>query len=225
MGAEQAWRADTSKAADRTRTGLLLLVIGAVLSAIPFISIVGALILLIAVILIYMGAVAFGEQHRMYVVWSIVTWILIFIGVLVSVVVIGLQLAAAIIEERPPAEMLSTWTAFVIAYAVGGAAFGIPYLLITYRLQEDDGRKVLWLAFVVQAGVLVGVAAALYSQMEAFINEIVSGYGTSLFLGGQLGPEALAGLTNLVWAYAFYLAYRRVADGRLEPVRMGGQQG
>ncbi len=151
-------------------------------------------------------------------VWSIITWVIIFIAYTVSMGVFGLQIARAIVQERPPEELLGPFAAFLIASAVGTRAFGIPYLLITYQVQEDTGKRVLWAAFAVQAAVTVGVAWYQSSRLEYFLDVISRG---GLFLGARLSPEALAGMTSLVWAYAYYLAYRRVAEGSLPPVHEG----
>ncbi len=210
----------TVREVDRTATGLLLLVIGSVLSAIPFINIIGAILALVAVILIYLGARAFGDRHRMYVVWSIVTWVLFFIATLAFIAFVSFQLARAIIEARPSEEMRPIWTSFVVGLGVISIPFLIPYLLITYQLQDAAGRSVLWAALVIDAAVIAGMSWYLYGQMEYFVDQVASGYGVGfagLSFGGQLGWQSLVGLTNLVWAIAYYLPYRRIQRGELTP--------
>src|SRR2546426_7874767 len=82
-GLPSAWDAERRKQIDRTKTGLLLLLIGGLISWIPIIGVFGALLLLIGAILVILRRKAFGSTHARNVVIAIVLY---FVGVLVWII-------------------------------------------------------------------------------------------------------------------------------------------
>src|SRR2546422_5169075 len=91
-GLPSAWDAERRKQIDRTKTGLLLLLIGGALSWIPLIRIVGGLLLLIGAIFVIIGRKALGSTHSRNVGISIVPF---FVGVIIGVIA-GLLFAPAV---------------------------------------------------------------------------------------------------------------------------------
>src|SRR2546425_8991822 len=91
-GLPSAWDAGRRKQIDRTKTGLLLLLIGGLISWIPIIGLLGALLLLIGAILVILGRKAFGSTHARNVVIPVV---LFFFGVVVGIIA-GVLFAAAV---------------------------------------------------------------------------------------------------------------------------------
>src|SRR3989442_2080632 len=77
------WEAERQKQINRTKTGLLLLLIGGLISWIPFIGLLGSLLLLIGAILVIIGRKAFGSTHARNVVLAIV---LFFVGIIICVI-------------------------------------------------------------------------------------------------------------------------------------------
>ena len=51
---------------DQTKTGLLLAIIGIILSAVPFVPYVGSILIIIGIVLIWVGRDAFGERHSSF---------------------------------------------------------------------------------------------------------------------------------------------------------------
>src|SRR5438128_11997416 len=80
-GLPSAWDADRRKQIDRTKTGLLLLLIGGLISWIPIDGILGGLLLLIGAILVILGRKAFYSPHARNVVIAI---LLFFIGIIIA---------------------------------------------------------------------------------------------------------------------------------------------
>lgn len=197
---------------ERTRTGLILLIIGFVISAIPIVGAIGFILVIVAVILLLISAKALGSPHRSFVVWSIVSWFIVLAALVAVLFIIIFQMVYAYVGGTP-GRAAGFWTVFVIAVGAGSAAFGIPNFLITYKLQDDTGRKVLWLALAVQ--VAAGVAVAWYFNgfYEVFLEAVESGSPGSFPFTGY-GLENLLGLANLVWAIPYYLAYKRVSEGK-----------
>src|SRR2546427_10291171 len=91
-GLPSAWDAERRKQIDRTKTGVLLLLIGTLLQWLPLISIIGVILLLVGAILVILGRKAFGPAHARKVMISI---LLFFIGVIIAVVA-GIILAGAL---------------------------------------------------------------------------------------------------------------------------------
>src|SRR5207245_8237976 len=82
-GLPSAWDADRRKQIDRTKTGLLLLLIGGLISWIPILGILGGLLLLIGAILVILGRQAFGSTHRRNVVIAIR---LLLVGIIIRII-------------------------------------------------------------------------------------------------------------------------------------------
>src|SRR2546426_7467820 len=82
-GLPSAWDAERRKQIDRTKTGLLLLLIGGLISWIPLIGVVGGLLLLIGAIFLIIGRKTFCSTHAPDVAISI---LLFFVGVLFRVI-------------------------------------------------------------------------------------------------------------------------------------------
>ena len=56
---------------DRTKTGLLLLIVGLLVGPVPFIGIIGGILEIIGAILVILGRNAFGKPHSNYAIWSV----------------------------------------------------------------------------------------------------------------------------------------------------------
>src|SRR5947209_16915521 len=100
-GLPSAWDAERRKQIDRTKTGLLLLLIGGLISWIPLVGILGALLLLIGAILVIIGRKAFGSTHARNVVIAIVLYL---VGILVGIIAAVLFTAAvfsAVASQNP----------------------------------------------------------------------------------------------------------------------------
>ncbi|HYY48795.1 MAG TPA: hypothetical protein VFA17_08970 [Thermoplasmata archaeon] len=103
---------ERQKQINRTRTGVLLLLIGSLLSWIPFVGLLGGLMTLIGAILVILGRKAFGATHARNVVWSIVLFFLAIIIVAVgAIAVMGSAFAGG--SNVAPASLL-------IVAAIGG---------------------------------------------------------------------------------------------------------
>src|SRR5213592_907352 len=62
-GLPSAWDAERRKQIDRTKTGVLLLLIGTLIGWLPIIGVLGGLLVLIGAILVILGRKAFGAAH------------------------------------------------------------------------------------------------------------------------------------------------------------------
>lgn len=218
LGATAPGRAthDSARAGERTKTGLLLLVIGFVLAAIPFVNFVAIVVLIVAVVLVFLGADAFGDRHRRFVIGSIVLYVVILVAFVIVLASLLFQLFVGGVPGTPPEPPEPVWQAFVIGVGVTSAAFAVPLLLITYNLQDATGRRILWAALAIEVAVS-GVEAWYLLPLSGVLAAAVAGDLT--FLGGLTGDPItyLFALSSLPWAFAYYLAYRRAATPPAAP--------
>lgn len=201
---------------ERTKTGLLLLVVGFVLSAVPIVNVVAIFVLIAAVILLLLGASPFGGRHRRFVVISVILFLVIFVAIGVLVANLLFQFVLTGITGAPLELPEPAWRSFVIGVGIASAAFAVPYLLITYELQDLKGRQMLWVAGGVQvAGSGLNVwyslplAGSFTGEIPAF--QVITGDPVSY----------LFALTALPWAFAYYLAYRRLTAPPVAPPSTG----
>src|SRR5881628_1883343 len=99
-GLPSAWDVGRRKQIDRTKTGLLLLLIGGLISWIPIIGLLGGVLLLVGAILVILGRKAFGSTHARNVVLAIV---LFFVGIIIGViagVLFGVAVFSAVASQN-----------------------------------------------------------------------------------------------------------------------------
>ncbi len=212
---------ERARGVDRTKTGALLLLIGSLISWIPFVAVIGYLLILIGAILVILGRKAFGTQHARNVVVSIVLFI---VGILV---VLGVAVAALISNLAgsigpggsvvlTPALQAAALSAGLLGGIVAAFVIGIAELLFTYGLQAQPGRILLWAAY----GANVALSFAMFLLLSPLASSVVTqaDYAT---LAALQGTYALLGaVPALLFAAADYLAYSRINRGEI-PARAG----
>ncbi len=207
---------DRSKRIDRTKTGVLLLLIGSLLSWIPDIGFVGFLLIFIGAILVILGRKAFGPAHTRNVVVSIILFI---VGV---IVIIGVALVAALANigsvvgpggtvNITPAFLASTASASLLAAIVGAIIIGIAELLFTYAIQSQTGRLLLWAAYAAN----IALAVVLY----ILLSPLYAGVVTQAQFDSVATTQTTYGLLNaipaLLFAGADYLVWSRISRGEI----------
>lgn len=217
-------QAERRKWIDRTKTGLLILLIGGLLSWVPIIGIIGALLLLIGAILVILGRKAFGPTHARNVVLAIV---LFFVGIIIGAI-FGAALFFAIFSasSQTPQDAARTITnafnTFFIGLIVATAISGLASVLFTYGLQQQTGKILLWAGY----GASVALTIAIFIIVSPLIVNAVS----SAFSSGSYNPapivavqsqmstlELLEVIPSLLFAGATYLAWSRVNRGEIPP--------
>lgn len=217
---------------DKTKTGLLLLIIGTVLSPIEYLNIPGVLIILVGALLVILGRKSFGDVHSRNTIVSAIVYI---VGATaVSLGAIGVF--AAEFEAGSPAansgsinaalfsqSLGNAFQAFLIATAVGGAIIGLAQVLFTYALQIQTGKIFLWLGYfstivvsVVEAVMMPPIIsnAALRAQLDGLSSPAFGNLQSQLLLVGLLGF-----IPALFYANAFYLARERIERKEIPETR------
>src|SRR2546427_4609004 len=213
------WEADRQKGVRRTKTRLLLLLIGALLSWIPFgISLLGALLLLIGAIFVILGRKAFGAGHSRNVVLAIVLFFVRVIGT----IILGGIFVGAIISAAGCADPAVLAHAFVrasntrlIGVIVVSAISGIGSVLFTYALQQQIGKILLWAGYAANVAIAIAVYAIISPLFAAAFTQATSGgtYDPGPLLAVQSQATALVILSvipSVLFAAATYLAWSRV---------------
>lgn len=207
------------KQIDRTKTGILLLLIGTLLSWIPIIQFIGFLLLLIGAILVILGRKAFGPAHSRNVIVSIILFV---VGIAGSFA-LGFALAIALVpvilgQTADPNALQNAFTTLFVGEIILAAVAGIASVLFTYQLQNPTGRILLWAGY----GSSVGVQVAVFLIAAPLLQDAVSQYIASgdpsalLALQGQTGVlELLSVIPALIFTGANYIAWSRINRGEI----------
>ena len=212
---------DTTREIDRTKTGVILLAIGALLSWMPVVGILGSLLVLVGAILVILGRDAFGAKHARNVGVAIV---LFFIGVLGSLALLGLASSGVVTSGMPPDQAEAAVTAAFSNLLISGILLVVisdlsPVLFI-WELLNGTGRAVILLAYLAAIGIAVLVYATIMPQLPA---ALVAAYSAS---PPNLGPIAsldsevnglhlLQVIPALLDALAAYIAWSRIDTGEI----------
>jgi len=219
------WEAERQKQVGRTKTGLLLLLIGGLISWLPFgIGILGSLLLLIGAIFVILGRKAFGAGHSRNVVLAIVLFFVGVIGAIILVVGLAASLFAASAGSSDPATVANAFAnafnSFLIGVIVVSAISGIASVLFTYALQQQIGKILLWAGYVANVAIAIAVYAIISPLIASAVSQAISG-GTynPVPLENVRSQETALGILSLIpsilFAAAAYLAWSRVNRGEI----------
>jgi len=224
-GLPSAWDAERRKQIDRTKTGVLLLLIGTLLQWLPLISIVGVILLLVGAILVILGRKAFGPAHARKVVISI---LLFFIGIIIAVVA-GIILAGAIISgffggTPSQAAVQSALNNYLIVAFVATVVSGLAAVFFTYELQNQTGRYLLFAGYaaavIIQIAIYVIVSQAIATAIAAMFpngtyNPTQAVVALANFSSQAQTLALLSGIPALLYAGANYIAWTRINKGEI----------
>ncbi len=210
----------------RTKTGVLLLLIGTLIGWLPVIGIVGAILIFVGAILVILGRKAFGAAHSRNVFLSILLFIVGIVIGAVAVISLAFSIASSIIPGNPPtqAAVTSAFNNFLIILLVGVIVSGLATVFFTYAIQDKRGRMLL----------LGGYAANVIIQIAVLvvISQAVGTFVAAMFPGGTYNPaqatlavadfsarvQALGYLSvipALINAAAYYLVWNRINKGEI----------
>ncbi len=223
------WEAERRKQINWTRSGILVLLIGALLSWIPKIGGIGGIFTLIGAILVIIGRKAFGTAHRRNVVVSI---ILFFVGIAVAIVGAVVVVLVAVGDVMPgmteaqlTALLSGAFTNLLIVVAAGTFIAGLASVFFTYALQETEGRVILWAAYGATVGVQIAILVAtlpLVPTIAAQVAHQIVTTGTvdsteisAAVEGASTWLSLLNAIPAVLYAAANYLAWTRIHKGEI----------
>ncbi|MGQ0796860.1 MAG: hypothetical protein ACT4OI_03210, partial [Methanobacteriota archaeon] len=215
------WEMERRKQVDRTKTGILLLLIGVLLAWIPVIQLIGYLLILIGTILVFAGRKAFQAPHPRNAGLSMGLVITGIIGFVAVFVVFFIVLLASISTTDPTTAVTAAVNALnvlLVGLIVVVAIFGLALVYATYSLQPPMGRIVLWAAF----GAGLGVQVAIFAIVASAIGPILSGVISTGTLAEVEALQARANLfgflsivSDVLFAVGYYLAWSRINRGEI----------
>jgi len=212
------------KKISQTMTGLLLLIIGLLLSWIPYILYIGGILELIGVILVIIGREAFGVRHGKYVIYAVVIYSIGF----VAGFILGFSFATTIVSATSGgassssslATIMSAFESLLWGSLVISAVMGISTVMLVYLLEEANGRMLLWVAFAAQIavgtlGIIIIGPLISHAVALAFASSPPSPTPI-LNLDSELTSlRFLSAIPSVIFAFAYYLAWKRIDKGSI----------
>src|SRR6266852_1185243 len=201
------WEVARTNKINNTLTGLLLLVIGALISWIPFAGAIGGIVGFIGAILILVGREPFGENHVRNTTLALIFFI---VGITVTIFGFFYAIVYGVSTAINGGSSSSIVALFSIIFVIGGAIFGLSEVLLTYSLQKSHGRTLLWTAYAISIALgLVNLVILPFSSGGFWT--LYFGTGVFLFTG------FLAAIPAAIYGTAFYLASERIVRHEIPP--------
>jgi hypothetical protein len=204
---QNAWEVARTNKINNSLTGLLLLVIGVLISWLPFAGAIGGIVGFIGAILVLVGREPFGEAHVRNTTLALIFFI---VGITVTIFGFFYALVYSATSAFGGGSSSSIVGLFSIIFIIGGAIFGLSEVLLTYSLQKSQGRTLLWTAYAIS--IVLGL-------VNLFILPFGSGgfwtifFGTGVFLFSGF----LAAIPATIYGIAFYLARERIVRHEIPP--------
>lgn len=186
----------------RTKTGLLLIMVGILLAPLPYVNYLGSLLAIVGAILVIIGRKAFGAAHSRNTIWSIVIYCLgiaivigAYVGFASDVTSASITNAGGPVSSTLLAQTLSlSFEALLVGAAVGGAIVGLAHVLFTYAIQNRNGRILLWCAYAAS----IAVSIVEFS----IIGPLISNAAAQSFTGSTYDPAPFSNLQSQLQAVA-----------------------
>jgi hypothetical protein len=202
------------EAQDRTKTGLLLMIIAFALLWIPYVSSLGALLALIGLIFLWLGRNGFGPAHRRNVLLG---GVCVVIG-LVTGIAVGAWFVDSILTQATPGESPSAIGAIFqsdlgVLFVVGlGTATltAIAYVALPYALADPTSRILLISAAALTVVISAITIAIIFPQISGAVTQATSGSSINTApITALEGESALLGSAQFVPYMMFLWAYYR----------------
>ena len=206
-----------NKQIDRTKTGLLVILVGALIGWIPIIGGIGGLLIIIGAIFIIVGRKAFGDTHSRNVWIGVVLYIVGVVAAAIFVVIATFSLIGGFVGTGTPTlgEVESALTNILLGTVVGSAIIGLSTVVFTYALQKREGKILLWAGYIASVAIASVLVLILLGEVSVFAQDIAaSGFDDPAALQPFSDRVEFLGLLEVIphmlWAAATYLAWDRV---------------
>lgn len=208
---------DWPRQVDRTKTGVLLLLFGSLLSWVPYgVAVLGDVLLLVGAILVILGRKAFGPAHSRNVVISIVVFCIGIVTVIGVAIVAILPSLPSIINAggvMTPAVRAGVQNAGLEGAIAAAVVIGIAEVQFIYALQVPRGRLLLWAGYAAN----LAVAVAIYVVLNPIYNAVVTQADFDSALRLQVSYSIFSAIPALLFAAADYLAWSRINRREIPP--------
>jgi len=217
--------------ANLTKYGLLLIVIGLILSIISNtimgvakfdsgVGSIGGFFTFIGLILMLVGRKEYGKKHSQFMIYALILFIITFIITVIFVAMI----VVSVISSRD----LSSLKNILYIIPIASILSGIMYLLILYELEDKKGKTILYIAILTSIITSIIIIMILNPVFDKTIGSISIDTTTSTSevqertteltkeLTNKLYELSLIGIiNNLLFLIAFYIPYKRINSGEL----------
>ncbi|MCL4331928.1 MAG: zinc finger Ran-binding domain-containing protein [Candidatus Thermoplasmatota archaeon] len=219
------------KEVDRTRTGLLLMTIGIFLSWIPLILYLGDLAIFVGAILMILGRNAFGEKHRT----SVMLAVLIFIIGIIAEVVVGIFILSGVFsainqyrlgnisQSALGSQISGAFSSYLIATVALSVFIAISYLLLAWQIEDNLGKRLLMVGYVGLIAVSIATYMLILPDITSFTNSLSTLSSANQITSAADSLESkinnyklLGAIPNIIFAVAYYIAYKRVELGQVK---------
>lgn len=211
------------KAEDRTKTGLVIMVIAFGLLWIPYVSYLGDLLAIVGVIFVWLGRGAFTPQHSRD---ATVGTACVFLGLLVGIMVgisfaLGVVSAALTPQETSQAFVATLQSSLDLLFAssiVISALTAAGFLSLPYALADPVSRRLLWAGFALSIALTSGIVAVVAPQIHTALAQSIS--GATLNTGPVQAletKETLLGVVQIIPNLMFLWAYYRTRQQIFPP--------
>lgn len=175
--------------------------IGYLISWIPFIGGLGGIVVIIGAILVIIGREAFGHAHARNVIVAIIVWI-VGIAILIATI-IAIFIAAFTSAITNPGSRIAVPLEYTVILLIAAAIEGIASVLLTYELQNNIGRALLWTAYVL--GIVLGIVNGFL-----IVPQFAGTRGLFQVSGAFVITGLLAAPSAIMYGVAFYMARERI---------------
>src|SRR5207245_4089584 len=116
----------------------------------------------------------------------------------------------------------SALSTLLIGAIIGAAVGGIASVLVTYALQKQSGKMLLWAGYVANLAISIAIFAIIAPLVSNAVSQATSG-GTynpapiSALQAQASGLGYLSVISALLFAAATYMEWSRVSQGEVPP--------
>ena len=182
---------------------------------------IGGFLSFIGGILFFVGRKEFGERHQQFVIYALLC---IVIGIIAS---IAISITSTFIM-MPTSEVVNrdfSWASAVVMLPsiISAITGGLAYVFALHELESNNGRKILYIAFVVSLLISVIIAFMITGVVNEMIGEATNtnAYGdfsTIASYTSSITQFSVYGvISSFFWFIAVYIPYKRIKNGELVP--------
>lgn len=209
---------------DTTATGLLLLSIGLFLYWIPDVKYFGYLLALVGGLLVFLGRRAFSSAHQRNAILSLVLIIVTFVFAIVIIfslvgsILVSVSLGGT--NQQIVQRLISAFRSYLLMLIVLSFISGLPYLLISFELQNSTGRLLLLISYILLITAIVVSYFVIMPLVTSTSNELLTNPGnTDTVVAGlrsKISTDSiLTSLPYILFGISYLLARSRVMSGVL----------
>jgi hypothetical protein len=192
----------------------------------------GYILILVGLILVFTGRKEFGEKHRQFVTYGLVAIVIGIVIIIIGFVVIVIGAIAGIDINQDPSqdpvidysEMAQGMTTGIVITQIGGVVILIGEILLVFWLQNDMGKKLLYITLIV--GIITTIIttfliSALLNDIMQVMDDTPENEQEDVFTDFTADTDrinAIGLIPSFLLLIAFYLPYDRIKKGELKPI-------